>query len=261
MGKPSLCLLVCQRLLRETEAVLASGGFEGVSARAYGPFCSHPQRDGQQGQRDFSISAGDQVLVAAEGCLGRSGKAGLELPPRCGLHLEAQCFHLMADPPIVDAFMGEGAYLLTPGWLPGWRQQLAQWGFDQATARDFFAESMTSFVLLDTGVDPESPARLEAFAAYVDRPFRIVRVGLGHYRLVLENLVRTWRLERAERELKFHQTRADRRVADEAMILDLMAQTARMGNETEAAEHILGLFEMLFAPQRIVYASIERGDP
>ncbi|HWQ07774.1 MAG TPA: GGDEF domain-containing protein, partial [Holophaga sp.] len=123
----------------------------------------------------------------------------------------------------------------------------------------FFAERATALVLLDTGVDPGSRHRLESFAAYVDRPFRVVPTGLGHYRLVLENIVQKWRLGQLGWELKRHTERAVRRVSDEAKILDLMAQTARMGNEVEAVEHILGLFEMLFAPQRIVYAAIEGG--
>ncbi len=251
------CLLVCRRLLPETEAVLATGGFPGVTAQPFCPSCRHPRLDGQPGEgvRVPAGAARGLVLVATETCLGRAGSAGLELPPHCGVHVAGQCFDLLADPPLVAALAAAGAFLLTPGWLRA-RSQPGGWDFAPRAAS---AGRLTELVLLDTGVDPGSAVRLEELADWAGLPGRTIPVGQDHYRLVLEKIVQAWRLEQLGREVAFSRERSARRVDDEAMVLDLMAKITRMGTEAEAANHILGLFEMLFAPRRVTYAALEDG--
>ena len=60
---------------------------------------------------------GEAEAVIGGGCLrGWYSLAGC--PPEVAVLAPDQCFHLVAPPALVDSLLAEGAYLLTPGWLP-----------------------------------------------------------------------------------------------------------------------------------------------
>ena len=92
---------------------------------------------------------------------------------------------MIAGAALTQRLHAEGHHLLSPGWLGTWRERIDAWGFDRAGAREFFAESRTRFLLLDTEVDDDVGAHLEAFAAFVDRPAATTRVGLEPLRRYL----------------------------------------------------------------------------
>jgi len=144
---------------------------------------------------------------------------------------------------------GEGAYLLTPGWLIHWRKRIDTWGFDRKTARQFFKESCSRLVLLDTGVISGSRAQLKEFADFIDLPFETSFVGSSFMRLYLENMILRWKLEKE----KDRTLEANRQAADYAMAYELIAKLAEIQSEGEAVEDILSLFSMLFAPERLSY--------
>ena len=76
------------------------------------------------------------------------------------------CFELLAGHEFLEPLLKQGCYLLTPGWLARWREYIKRWGFDQNTAREFFAESTPRLVLLDTLVDPNSAKELEGICCF-----------------------------------------------------------------------------------------------
>jgi hypothetical protein len=63
--------------------------------------------------------------------------------------------------------VSRGCYLVTPGWLRQWRDAVAAWGYDVATARAHFAEFAQAVLLLDTGLDAGAPSRLHDFAQFL----------------------------------------------------------------------------------------------
>ncbi|MEJ5200254.1 MAG: DUF1638 domain-containing protein [Anaerolineae bacterium] len=89
---------------------------------------------------------------------------------------------LVADPRLIAEQDAAAAYLLTPGWLRNWPRHMRAWGFDRPTARTFFGETVRQLVLLDTGVDDQSAAQLDALAEFLALPRTIVPVGLGRLR-------------------------------------------------------------------------------
>ena len=79
------------------------------------------------------------------------------------------------------AQIADGAYLLTPGWLRRWRQHMVAWGFDQPTARLFFAETTHRLVLLDTGVSADASMHLRGLADFLALPYQVIPVGLQRF--------------------------------------------------------------------------------
>ncbi|KAF1079203.1 MAG: hypothetical protein GQF41_4506 [Candidatus Rifleibacterium amylolyticum] len=128
----------------------------------------------------------NQVVIGG-GCLQGSDLHALKLSGNFVL-APSQCFYLIAPAPILDGYISEGAYLMTPGWLLHWDRHLRELGFEKEGARQFFQESVSMLVLLDTGVDKEVSSKLAAMAEYLALPFKIVAVGLDLLRLNLENL-------------------------------------------------------------------------
>jgi signal transduction histidine kinase/ActR/RegA family two-component response regulator len=177
------------------------------------------------------------------------------------VHGLRQCFHLVAPPALVDHLLASGAFLVTPGWLAHWRARLEQMGIDEATAPALFGESMRRVVLLDTGADPGCAEWLREFAAFVGLPAETVPVGLEHLRLKLGELVSRGRLEEERAESLAELACAQRRAADHAAAIDLLSTLTEISGERQAIERSLDVFQMLFAPRRATFVSVEGGEP
>ena len=238
----------CPYFFREIEAVVA-GSME-LSELQVETHAFSCQQNFQEGQgTPASLFSGqpegfDAIIGGA--CLGNqnSGDENLAhvIVPETRL-----CFHLVAPAALVDSLIAEGAYLITPGWLPDWRQYVMEWGFDRDTAGEFFRETTKKLTLLDTGIYKDSLAELSAMGEYLNLPVQSIPVGLDMLRLSLEHLVMKLRQNR-----KFLPP-PDQFFADHLMVIDLMNVLLISNSEKEAIDHIKDLFSLLFAPGRLVY--------
>jgi signal transduction histidine kinase/DNA-binding NarL/FixJ family response regulator len=261
----TLCILVCEHFQTEVLTAIESEreteGFRDVVV------CIFPARCGRSPINWEELTCvlpgrGENMRMEV---LGGCCLANVDNPPdnvqSCHVSRLAQCFYLFADQMVIDGYLKAGAYLVTPGWVARWRNWIAEWGFDQETARAFFSESATRLLLLDTGVDPHSAEHLRAFADFVKRPFEIVATGLGFLRLFLIKLVLTWRLgyERSESHAALNNAR--KQAAEYALAMDLVNKLARTSTEMEAIQNILDVFTMLFAAKEVFYIPVKQGKP
>lgn len=253
-------LLVCGHFVREARAAIAMLGLQDVIVEPYSPDCGHPQRP-EHLHALLARLAGqdDDTILLAGGCLPADYRDLTVLEPNVTIHREDNCMGLLVDAWKLDELFSGGAYVLTPGWMSGWRGQLERWGFDRETARAFFAESAQSLALLDTGVDDRSASTLLEFSEYLARPGNAIAVGLDHFSLVLGDLVLKSRLAAVSRDLKARTELVAWMKSDQAMVLDLMANLIHMDSEAQTIDQVFYLFDMLFAPRRIVYASVRGG--
>jgi diguanylate cyclase (GGDEF)-like protein len=253
----ALRLMVCSTLLGEAEAVISSGGFDDVVLSAFSLDCGRPRAPGiQPAWATAAEQERGDTLVLLGGC--GSGKIPA-LAPGVKLVAREQCAYFFANADIIDGEQRTGAYVITPGWLSDWKRRLEVWGFDQELARQFFADSATRLILLDTGVDPRSPGALREFGSYVGLEADIIVVGLDHFRSCIEAEILRWRLDKA---LVFGGTELNRmrkQFADQALAIDLMAGLAHICTEEETIGQVMNLFEMLFAPGNMTYAAISDG--
>ena len=255
----SLHILVCQYYLREVQALLSEPHFTGVSVAAFPDVCVHPQAERlRMVERLFGEAAteGRTVVLVGACFMLQAAEGGFPKDRLHKVYRSDLCFHLLVNRSLVESLLARGAYIVTPGWLELWDRHLAEWGFDRATARAFFAETSRALVLLDTGVSPSAGAQLKACAEYLDLPYETVAVGLDHLRMVLTTVVQDWRLDELRREVTAVTGHAHRRLADYMLALDLLVKLSRIMREDEAIRMIQELFAMLFGAGNVLYAAV-----
>lgn len=250
----TLAILGCHNFQSEVEAAIAAEGWDDVMAAEFPARCGRPPM-GWDEFRALLPADCSRVVVMGRACLGTLADAPTGFPPVTLLR-QAQCFHMVASPALVDQAIADGGYLITPGWLKDWRGHLAEMGFQPESAGEFFKDFASRLVLLDTGIDPLCAARLDEFAAVVQLPATRIPVGLDHIRMLLAKVVLEARLERESRQRQEEERRHRRESADHVSAMDLLARLARTQNEDDAVAAIEDVFRMLFAPERCLYQRV-----
>jgi hypothetical protein len=255
---PEVAVVVCQLLRRELEALRAAGRLDaGLETLPHACDPTPSERDDIVATLTRRSGRSPRALALGGGCL-----RGIELPDaegeRLALLVEPTCFELLAPPQLVQHLIAQGAHLVTPGWLAQWKQAMEAWALDRATARQLFAESASKLVLLDTGVDPQAPARLSELAEFVALPSEVLPVGLDYLALRLSgpsgaSVAKATSLP-PERAAKA------RRLADYGAVLDFTSRVASTVDEREVFERATDLCGALFAPEAIVFVPVVDAD-
>jgi len=177
------------------------------------------------------------------------------------VHVFNPCFSMFAGETQIQSLCGEGAYLLTPGWLAVWRNQLRFDGFDRESARQFYGECLKSAVFLETIDSPQNEVLAREFGEYVNLPFRTLKIGLEYFRLLLRCIIGERELSKAYRISEASLTDARSRIAEYSMMSDILSRLARCHNEADAVGSTLELIQTLFAPGRVNYLKWVGGTP
>ncbi len=256
----NLGLLVCENIAEEAQTVISRYGWQDARIMTFPALCSvrTPRWDDMKRIIAAARRKNAEILLIGGGCLAAFPGRDQELQPREMLIPES-CFYLLTNRGIVDRYLLDGAYLMTPAWVRRWRRHIATWGFDQETARAYFRESINKFVLLDTLIDIAAPQHTRDFCDFLGMTHEILPVGWEVLALRMEGLVQDFRKRRDLERLQTAADQAKRQSADYAMIYDLISQATAMTTEEKAIETIMNLFSMLFAPRNILYLQLEGG--
>jgi diguanylate cyclase (GGDEF)-like protein len=256
-----IAFLLCGHYRLEARAALAAEKLDHAVAASFPARCGRPPvaREELIAMMD-ALGDVEEVHVFGASCL--TGLAdftsnGYDVH----IHKTEQCFHLAAEPALINRCLKKGAYLTTPGWLADWPVNMERLGLNQETAREMFSETTTGIVLLDTGVDDQSAAHLESFAAYVGRPFEIFYTGIPSFRLLFARAHLKWQREIQKKTSVAEIQDIQKQSATYAMAIDLLSSLARIVSETEAVEAMLDVYTVLFAPQRLCFLSFHEGMP
>ena len=264
--KPKIGILVSQNFQPEVDAIQELEGFKAITFITYPARCGCPHIEADE----LASLIGNPDEYSKIHIIGEFSQAKLETnsaDENCQLHQLEPCFSAITSNALIDSYLQQGAYLITPGWLANWQLQIANWGFEQQTAGDFFREFCTQLVLLDTGVDANSAQYLHEFADFVERPYQIVPVGLDFFRLFLSNILLedqqqlTGELESQLKATKNELNVTRKQNADYSMALDLISQLSQTFTESEIIDRIVDIFAMLFAPQGLYFLSIRGNQP
>ena len=153
-------ILCCENLAGELAAVVAAGEFPGVLTRTFHIGCGGKRvRWGDGIEAPFLDMRETCDRICILGC-----GAGIEPPALPGPAPVVVTPDLMQGvllpEPLFDACVREGALMVIPGILSRWKEHVAALGFAEEVPTEFFRESVKKIVLIDTGVDPESPRTL-----------------------------------------------------------------------------------------------------
>jgi len=256
---PRLCIFCCENFRLEVEAAVAAEGWDDVCVVAFPSRCGHPPQTWDELRPMLAVDC-TQVAILGSACLQGVGDPPADWPP-VRLHRQPEYFHLVASAAFVDDAIARGAYLITPGWLDNWREQLRLMGFDEGNAAEFFRDFARELLLLDSGVVADAPRQLDEFAKAVGLPATRVAVGIDHVRAQLARLVAEWRLENAQHQA--HQLKREhaRELANHKAALDFLGRLPLLKDEAETVAAIAEMFHMLFAPQQFHYVRVENGTP
>jgi signal transduction histidine kinase len=235
-------LLACHTLLREMTILQAETEFSQLRLTAHAPQCEHP------GQASSPLAVPDRLYDIVIRC----SACALGLSSRDMVIVDVEhCFAVVAGRELARHLLGQGHHLLTPGWLANWRMRIAAWGFDDQGIRQFFGESQSRFLLLNTGTDDHSLDHLESFANHVGRPFEVLHVGLEPMRRFLRRQVlhRSMQLEVNALQAELHRKNED--LANHASALEMLAELTLADSLPAGVQRLHTVFQMLFAPQHL----------
>ncbi len=259
--KNKLCILICDNFSKELAAVIKSDEFDDVTMSVFPARCGRPPLSWDElGEIIRDCGNWVQCKIMGSSCCAKLEDHPKE-PGNCCIQNLDQCFYLFADPGVVDSHIRDGAYLITPGWLKNWQRHIDEWGFNQNMAREFFAESATRLLLLDTGTDAEARENLQKFGEVINRPFEVMPVGLGYFRLFLTKIVMEWRKGKHEKEASVLLENSQEQASEYAMAMDLLNRFTQTMTESEAVQQIFDIFTMLFAPENLFYLPMQDEGP
>jgi hypothetical protein len=182
--------MVCEYFKNEAEAAVEIEKLEDVAVLTFSAVCGQPSID-----CDFLAQTvhdcekeWDRIYMLGGSCLPKRTDLPERFKRTC-LYTMNQCFHMFMNKNYIDECLKEGAYLLTPGLVKHWNMRIKNMGFEQNEAREFFRESCTKLVMIDTGLDDRSMENLKKFAEFIDLPFRKVSAGLDFFCIFLRKLV------------------------------------------------------------------------
>lgn len=256
--QPKLCLRVCRYYRDDVAHALAELGYTDVVVEAYALACDRPRP-----QRAATLFVDPPLDHDATLVIGAC--AIRHLAPHRPVAMPDQlipldhCLAMIAGPTLREEAVRTGAYLITPGWLSHWRSHMHQWGFDPPLAREFFRESTSELLLLDTGTASNAHLELAQLAAYVDRPFQVHVVGLDYLKLYLDRTILAWRLAQQEKQMRQVIQQTNRKTAEYAMAFDLLVNLVEIRSEEATIAAIQNMIGMLFGCARPAYGQVRAG--
>lgn len=249
-----ICLIVCENLKYEVEAVVQSENLAGAKIITYPSQCGLPRPDARviANAKSRCRGYGNNIFLVGGGCI-----LGLDLideEREYAKILQADpCLSLLIGDASIETYISQGAYLLTPGWLKQWRRHLQNWGFDRNIARSFFGENISQLVLLDTGIVANTIEHLQEFSNYVNLPFEQVSVDLEYLRLRFARFYFEWALGKEKQDSRKSLEAVLKQSSDYTMAFDLIGRLTGIMSEAQVIEKIFELLTSLFAPQGMVY--------
>jgi signal transduction histidine kinase len=251
-----ICFLACENIWPELKSVIDAEKLEDVESVVFPALC-RSSRTAEKAVKDLVIKNQerfDKVTILGGDCLASLGRKY----PEMAVHRNpqnAQCFYLFQSQNFVDAYLNQNCYLMMPGWLPNWKKHRSLWGFDKSTAREFFKETVSKIVVLDSGIKTLDSQRLQEIGEFTGIPVEVVSIGTDYFRLVLMNIILEWRCERA----KAASNSCAQETADYGMALDLIGTLTQTTVEKEVIQGILDLSRVLFAPATQAFLKMEDG--
>lgn len=187
--------MICEAYEREATTVLETIGFNDVTLVTYPASILHLRMEWDEIiEKIHACEDESQIIFIRGSCLVGLGDQPKELDI-CHYFELNQCFSMFINKSIINSYIKQGAYLLSPTWLKNWREHMEEYAFDKKKAQEFFKTSNTKLVLLDTGVYEDSEENLREFANFVGLPFEILPIGLDYFTLFLKKIILECRLK------------------------------------------------------------------
>lgn len=250
-----LCLIICSSLYNELKMLLESEGYDNVVIKSFPSYCGVCKKIHSDLIKNIIENDKDKCshfqLICSEGCFDTNSI--LEETTNFGIIKTELCFNLLLNKSIIDKYIEDGNYLVTPGWLMKWKHYVIDtWKFDKRTAQKFFNEFASYLLLLDTGVCNDSVENIKQFSEFVGRPYDVVTVSLDYMKNIIQKII----LEFSREEMLRNIVVKNKQLAEYSMIFDLFSKLNYINKEEKVIDSILDLIKMIIGAGKIVYISL-----
>ena len=251
-----LNLYVCENFAWDYRQIIEKNDYGFVTVVPFACICSDRKKK-QAVAQQISTDQGNKMIITSRDC--GVAKMVSQDDDLTVIYEGDHCFHDYLNEKFIDYIIVKGGYILTGGWLHRWEKWLFEGGFDQKTARQFYAESCSELVLLDTGNDPTIETKLAAFADYINLPYRMIYVGTEGLSLYLGRLINDWRQTREGlKEEKQLLEDLKKQGAEYAAVLHIIEEITGFTKKRDIIAKIKELFHFIFGAGRVRF--LERGD-
>lgn len=255
MIEDKLCVMVCDVYKEEVSSVLDAGEFPDLELITYPHVCVKIPREKEKLENilDRCHNTYKYVISLYDQC-DYIFKDVNTTPKLNGIARIYQCLELIASRDLLNYLQSSrNSYIVTPGWLRTWKQHINYWKFDRDTARQFFQESISQIVLLDTGIYTDSYDRLKDFADFVGMTYDSVEIGLDNIRYRIKNLYNTWHIARDNSARESQLMELNREISNYKMMCQISGTLGKLEDEAKVIETAVDFIKILIGAQRIIY--------
>jgi len=255
-----LGIFICKSFYKEASAVLERDAFPNVELLALPAQCDGFDFNSDAiGERLIQRAAGFSH-IAVIGCQAwnrlKSRLDGRIQNLECYLFLN--CFEILLNGELLNYFLQQGAYLLTPDRTHHFKDRVVAMGFSESLAREFYGETTKKLTILDPGISDGVKADAEDVSRFLDLPYEILPVGLEHARRFLSNIILRYQVDSEKTFTNDQLARITRQTNDYALVFDQLENLVRLSEEKAIIGQGFLLFNLLFAPSNIVFVSEDR---
>ncbi|RLD77884.1 MAG: hypothetical protein DRJ10_11205, partial [Bacteroidetes bacterium] len=258
-----LGLIICSNYYKELKSVIDIEKYDNVIISTFESSCSSPNHKEKEKIAELINKLNSKVervkILSPKACTGVNLSEKLCI--NCSQPGSNTCSEMIMPQSYINQIISEGGYIVTPGWLKNWKKiALGKWKFDKITARSFFKETVKELIILDTGVHGNFSKPLDEFLEFSKLNYSIIKTGNEFFHNYIKNIVFEWRLELTEKINKEVKLKANKKVADYSMALEIIRDLSNLKSEEAVISNIFSLFTMLFAPDNIKYTPFIHGD-
>lgn len=251
-----LCIVVCKYFFPEVQKIILSGNYHNVVVKAYHSSCTSGSLTNEKINEvinQFSDHYSKVIFIGSSCVVRNTETIWAENNPE--IIKLSQCFNVLINESILEHFINKGYYIVSNGWLKNYKNHINEWGFDSASAKNFFNESMEKVLLLETGLDEEYMPQLEAISEYMGLDYEIFPIGLSYCKLFLDSIISKWIEEKERDSLNEKLASAFSRAADYVLAFDQLNNLIDLVDEKQIVNKIFSFLNILFLPQNIVYTA------
>ncbi len=249
-------LYVCENYAPEFKSICDEKGWTDVAVIPFPSMCINKRK-----KEEVSKLLAESNMISSESVVFCSKNCDILtlIPPGTDIevHTANYCFTHLASDPFINYVLAKDGYIISSGWLKNWRDRIAEAGFDQDTAINFYQDFCKELVFFDAGIYKEAEKDLEELSQFLKLPYIIIPVELECMRMLVDKMVSQRRLHtenmNSSQEIADIQTQC----AEYAAIFDLMGRIADYANKRDVIEKVKEIFMIVFGAQQFKYWSNE----
>ncbi|MFC2102330.1 sensor histidine kinase [Bacteroidota bacterium] len=251
---PQLSIFVCETFAPEVKTVVEQEGYPDVSVEVFTLHCGSPHMSTKNLFEQLTTSSSQSIHLHYIGssCF-QFEKENVQLPDNISFTPLSQCFDILMPSALTNSLIHKRNYLISSGWLPAFKQQIINWGFDEATAKRFFGETAEQLLFVNTGVCEDHRELLKEVSDFIGVPSNTIEIGLDHCKLLIKGIVMDWKYHQEKEASKRQLMKITRESADYSMAFNQISFLAQLSDEQLIMERISEMIQLLFAPAKAFF--------